>query len=205
MADAVAVLDHFGIERAWAVGHSWGGHLALHLLVAHPERLLGVVCIDPLGAFERVFAEFGANLRGAAERRRRSPGSTRSRGRRRRRGHRGRPGRAVAAGLAALVRRSRGGAADPAGRIGVACSTGTNASISDHFGLITLATGLPSARLPALFVHGERDPLPVSSSLEAAALIPGARVETIPDCGHFPWMERPGEIRKAVGRFLPGA
>ena len=26
---------------------------------------------------------------------------------------------------------------------------------------------------------------------ETAALIPGARVETIPDCGHFPWAERP--------------
>ena len=36
------MLDAFGIERAWAIGHSWGGHLALHLLVTHPERLHGV-------------------------------------------------------------------------------------------------------------------------------------------------------------------
>ena len=93
----------------------------------------------------------------------------------------------------------------PGDHIGVECSTGTNASISDHFSRFTLATGLPSAKLPALFIHGERDPLPVSSSLEAAALIPDARVETIPDCGHFPWMERPGEIRRRVERFLPGA
>src|SRR5437867_5230333 len=48
--DAVAVLDACGLERAWAVGHSWGGHLALHLLLAHPERLLGLICIAPLGA-----------------------------------------------------------------------------------------------------------------------------------------------------------
>ncbi|MBI4172546.1 MAG: alpha/beta hydrolase [Actinobacteria bacterium] len=34
MADALAVLDRFGVDRAWAIGHSWGGHLALHLLVA---------------------------------------------------------------------------------------------------------------------------------------------------------------------------
>lgn len=50
MADAIAVLDQLGIDRAWAVGHSWGGHLALHLAVSRPDRLLGVVCIDALGA-----------------------------------------------------------------------------------------------------------------------------------------------------------
>ena len=48
MADAIAVLDFLEIERAWAIGHSWGGHLALHLAVAHPDRLLGVLCIGPL-------------------------------------------------------------------------------------------------------------------------------------------------------------
>ena len=29
MDDALAVLDALGHERAWAIGHSWGGHLAL--------------------------------------------------------------------------------------------------------------------------------------------------------------------------------
>jgi pimeloyl-ACP methyl ester carboxylesterase len=42
----------------------------------------------------------------------------------------------------------------------------------------------------------------VSSSREAAALIPGAVVDTIPGCGHFPWMERTGEIRRRVAAFL---
>jgi len=203
MDDAIAVLDHFEIERAWVVGHSWGGHLALHLVVAHPDRMLGVICVNALGAFDRVFAEFGANLRRTMrpedvarideieEDRRRGDVTE-----------------------AALVERSQlvwpryfadpdAAPPHPAGRIGVECSTGTNASISDHFNRFTLATGLPSAKLPALFLHGERDPLPVSSSLEAAALVPDAWVETIPDCGHFPWIERPGEIRRAATRFLP--
>ena len=34
--DAIAVLDAFRIQRAWVIGHSWGGHLALHLAFAHP-------------------------------------------------------------------------------------------------------------------------------------------------------------------------
>jgi pimeloyl-ACP methyl ester carboxylesterase len=61
--DALAVLDAFGVEQAWTVGHSWGGHLALHLAVARPECLLGIVCVDPLGAYSDTFADQDANLR----------------------------------------------------------------------------------------------------------------------------------------------
>jgi hypothetical protein len=89
-------------------------------------------------------------------------------------------------------------------RVGVACSIGTNASIAEHFERGTLEHALPETRLPVLFVHGEEDPLPVRSSTETAALIPGARVITIPACGHFPWVERPGEVRRAVERWLAG-
>jgi pimeloyl-ACP methyl ester carboxylesterase len=57
-------------------------------------------------------------------------------------------------------------------------------------------------RLPALFVHGEQDALLLRSSIATAALIPGATVVTIPECGHFPWEERAGELRDAVQGFL---
>lgn len=203
MADALAVLDHFGIERAWVVGHSWGGHLALHLAVAHPERLLGVVCVSALGAFDRVVAELTHTMdqRLTAEQAARVQAIEAAR----------RRGEATEADLV-----ERMGYiwphwfADPAHagpsmatRIGAECSRETNASISHHLRLSTLATGLPSLALPALFVHGEADPLPVSSSLETAALIRGAVVETIPACGHFPWIERPGELGRIAAAFLP--
>lgn len=86
--------------------------------------------------------------------------------------------------------------------IGARSSTETNASLSQHLAAGTLVHELPSVRLPALFVHGELDPLPVRSSTETAALIPGAEVEIIPACGHFPWLERPGELRRRVEAFL---
>ena len=50
VADALAVLDALSWERAWVVGHSWGGHLLLHIAVAAPERLHGGLAIEPLGA-----------------------------------------------------------------------------------------------------------------------------------------------------------
>ena len=43
VADAIAVLDAAEAERAYVVGHSWGGHLAMHLAVQHQERLPGLV------------------------------------------------------------------------------------------------------------------------------------------------------------------
>jgi proline iminopeptidase len=201
VADAVAVVDAHGIERAWAIGHSWGGHLALHLLVARPERLLGVLCIDALGADAGVFPEYEANLtRGmteqqiatihAAEERRRAGTVTES----------------------DLVERfaviwphffaSGEAAIAPPPRVGVQASIETNRSLAEHFERGTLARALPAVRLRALFVHGEQDPLPLRAATETAALIPGARVETIPDSGHFPWVEQPQAFRAAVERLL---
>ncbi len=42
-ADAVAVLDGLGIERAHVVGNSMGGFCALHVGLRHPERALSLV------------------------------------------------------------------------------------------------------------------------------------------------------------------
>ena len=205
LEDALALLDAFELERVWAIGHSWGAHLALHLAVTNPERLLGIVCIDPLGAYGEIFGEFGANLR---------RGLTPEQGARidviedaRRTG---------TVTEADLVERFEliwprffaqpdTAPPSPLGRVGVQCSADTNRSIAEHFQRGTLAEGLPALRLPALFVHGLEDPLPLRTSSETAALIPGAVVETIPDCGHFPWWERPGEVRLAVERFLSAA
>jgi pimeloyl-ACP methyl ester carboxylesterase len=49
IADAVAVLDALQWDRVWLVGHSWGGHLLLRLLVSATPRVYGGLAIDPLG------------------------------------------------------------------------------------------------------------------------------------------------------------
>jgi proline iminopeptidase len=203
MADALAVLDAFGVGRAWAVGHSWGGHLALHLLVAHPDRLLGVVAVDPLGAFSDTFAEQDANrrLRLAPEQTARLDTIEARR-------------RAGEVSEAELLERfaiawptyfaDPSKATPPPVRVGVQASIEVNRSLVDHFERRTLLQGLPDAALPVLFVHGELSVIPIWSTMETAELVPGAEVVIVGDSGHFPWVEQPGSVRDAVEPFLAG-
>ncbi|HXT42524.1 MAG TPA: alpha/beta hydrolase [Pseudonocardiaceae bacterium] len=46
VADLVAVLDHWGAERAVLAGHSLGAWVAARAAAAHPERSAGVVLVD---------------------------------------------------------------------------------------------------------------------------------------------------------------
>ncbi|EPX77846.1 alpha/beta fold hydrolase [Litoreibacter arenae] len=51
--DLVAVLDHFGHDRAHVLGHDRGGRVAYRFALDHPERLsrLGIIEIVPTGDF----------------------------------------------------------------------------------------------------------------------------------------------------------
>lgn len=198
MADALAVLDAFGLGRAWAVGHSWGGHLALHLAVAHPERLYGIVCIDTLGASGDVLADFRAALTRSL--------TDEERARIDEIDELCETGTATEDDLVEQTATlwpfyfadpARAGAC-PIGARGVECAVETGRSIAEHFERRTLADGLPRVRLPALFAHGIDDPLPLRASLAASKLLRGSRVARIPRCGHFPWLEQPGFLNRSL-------
>src|SRR3954463_2597593 len=46
-ADALAIMDHFGIGHARLVGHSFGAVVALHAAVLAPDRVDALVLSDP--------------------------------------------------------------------------------------------------------------------------------------------------------------
>ncbi|MEM9131920.1 MAG: alpha/beta hydrolase [Actinomycetota bacterium] len=60
--DAVALLDHLGVEQATFVGMSQGGFLSLRAALAHPDRVRALALIDSQAAAEA--PEVAAGYRG---------------------------------------------------------------------------------------------------------------------------------------------
>jgi len=55
---------------------------------------------------------------------------------------------------------------------------------------------------PALIIWGERDPWYTPPVADAyAARLPGAKIERLPDAGHWPWLDR-ADLIDRVARFL---
>jgi pimeloyl-ACP methyl ester carboxylesterase len=202
VADAVAVLDALGWERAYVVGHSWGGHLLLHLALAAPHRLLGALAVDPLGgvgdgglhAFQR---EMAARMAPAAKARMIELDE------------RARQGAGTAEDFAENLRLLWPAYfADPAQAPPMPDIETSVAAYAGGFDSLTVAlpaltAALPTMTVPFGFVAGGASPMPADQAATAtAALIPGAFVEVIGEAGHFPWSEKPGSVRAAFDRLV---
>jgi pimeloyl-ACP methyl ester carboxylesterase len=202
LGDVLAVLDVLGWEQAVLVGHSWGGHLALRCAAAHPERLLGVLAVDPLG-----IAGDGGEAAFEAEMAARTPKADRER-------------------ATELDRRAMAGEgseedvleslallwpaywADPASappmppiRSSVDAYAGLHAEIAP--GLEEVVAALGEGRVRYGVVAGAGSPLPWGQSARATVEVsPAAFLEVVPGAGHFPWLEVPGSVRSALRRLL---
>ena len=202
VADAIAVMDALGWDKPLVIGHSWGGHFAMHLAVARPERVGGLVIIDALGAMgDGGIAEFGPNLTSrlseAARERIADLDAQEENGEPltedERREHLG------------LLWPSYFG--DPASappmpplRFGRASETW--ASIMAQFEAGTLEHMLPTVTVPTLVIHGANSPIPVAEARKIAAIIPNAQLVVHEGKGHWPWLEEPGFLRDRVEEFI---
>jgi pimeloyl-ACP methyl ester carboxylesterase len=62
---------------------------------------------------------------------------------------------------------------------------------------------LPRLRCPTLVMCGDSDRLtPLQNSEEIASLVPGARLVTVPRCGHMLTMEKPGIVNARLLEWL---
>jgi pimeloyl-ACP methyl ester carboxylesterase len=200
VVDARRVLDVLGWDKAYIVGHSWGGQLALHVTEALPERALGVLAVDPLGSVgDGRWPEFDEEMF------RRTPEELRARARE----------------LDVLI--AEGAAddalaleqmrlvwpayfADPAQaprmpELRMASERSAQMGKSILAELPALEAGLPQIRVPVGFVHGSRSPMPLTASTDAADRIPGAWVDVVEGAGHFVWVESPGAVRVSLRRL----
>ncbi len=176
-ADAVAVLDAAGVDRAHVVGASMGGMIAQLVATEHPERVLTLTSImsstgNP--ALPRATAEANAVL------------MTRPAG--------ADMDSLIAHGVkSARVIGSPGYPTDEAILAGRIRSDAERSHYPPGFArqmAAIMGNGDRRPRLakitaPTLVIHGADDPLvPVAAGRDTAASIPGARLEEIPGMGH---------------------
>jgi pimeloyl-ACP methyl ester carboxylesterase len=54
-------------------------------------------------------------------------------------------------------------------------------------------------------MFGDRDFIPSPISVHIARAIPDARLVTLKNCGHFSFLECPGDVKRAINDFIrPG-
>jgi pimeloyl-ACP methyl ester carboxylesterase len=67
------------------------------------------------------------------------------------------------------------------------------------------ADDLVSVTAPVLLIHGRRDrSAPYGGALDWLARLPNARLLTVPDAAHVPWLEAPDQVWHACDTFFAG-
>src|SRR3954451_13293976 len=197
--DLLLALGH---DRATVVGHSLGGGVAMQFSYQFPERTERLALISSGGLGEEVHALLrAATLPGSeivlpllASRPLLDAGEWVGR-------TLGRLGLRVGPDVAEMAR-GYASLADRAARAafihtlrGIIDAGGQRVSARDRLYL--------AAELPTLIVWGDRDPiLPVEHGREAQGLIPGSRMEVIPDAGHFPMLDDPYRFARLLRGFI---
>lgn len=189
-AFALAFLDAVGLNTVTLVGHSIGAWMALHLAVAHPDRIARLILVDPMGIEvpsappadlgtmdEEAFATavfgklgliataqpygFGAEWENV----RQGPEFERQ-----------------WKGREFVVNLVQGPCSDP-----------------------ELTRRVPSIEAETLLIWGRLDGLvPLSHGEALRAAMPHARLEVIDRCGHLPMVEKPETFHRLLRNFLVG-
>ncbi len=209
VADLDALRAYWGHERWIVAGHSWGAALALAYAVEHPQRVDALVHIDGTGVIDDWHDDYHTNADA-----RRTPEQ-----RERRRELRARVERedegwgpeldreyCVLSWMTDYIDRDHG--QELASRLlrPYGPNYAVNTALSEDWARI-LAGGSFAERVgeivaPTLIIHGAEDPRPPRLAERLAASMPNATLAIIPEAGHLPGVEQPGQMRDTLRAFL---
>lgn len=203
VADIEAIRQRLGSERIHLLGHSWGGLLALRYAITHPDRLASLILVSPMPPAVSLWAEEErllagrvatddsiamAELRATPAFAAREPGA-----------------------VARMLRLSfRAQFHEPALADSLRIDPPADyAARSEQFGHLAvdltsydLRPDLRRVAAPTLLVFGADEPGAELSGRVLADSIPGARLEVIPEAGHFSFLEAPDRFLAVVRDFM---
>ena len=211
--DLDRVRRHFHLDKAVLLGHSWGTVLALEYARRYPERVSRLILMNPAPAsaadvallrksyLEALGSDMDAQraILDSAAYKEGDPEAVIARYRihfehafKKRADNE----KMMTAMHAAFIRQ---------GKEGIVKAR----AVEDRLYLDTwkvpgydLLPKLQSLDIPTLVIVGDSDFIPPVVASHIAAAIPNATLVTIEDCGHFSYLEKPAETRRAIDEFL---
>ena len=198
--------SHLRLDTVAILGHSWGGFVTMHYALRHPERVSHMILLNTASAsnedVERMKEERGRMQAPHRERLDALESSAAFLD--------GDPG-----AVAEYYRIDFGTTfkrPEDAARLNLTWTREDilkGRAIEDRLaqGLYwvpgyTIIPALKNLRTPTLVIHGENDFFPVASSAHIAEAIPGARLVTLADSGHFSYIDAPQQVRLAIDAFF---
>jgi proline iminopeptidase len=211
--DLDGVRQHFELESAALLGHSWGAILALEYALRHPTRVSQLILMNPApastsdaAAFRKAYADrLGADMDRqreiviSAAYQQGEPEAVAARYRLHFKLALKRPGdyeKLMATMKAAFIRQ---------GKEGIIKARAVEARLMRDtwdVGGYDLLPKLRSLSIPTLVISGDHDFIPGEIASHIARAIPNSRLVTLKDCGHFAYLERPGDVRRALTEFF---
>jgi proline-specific peptidase len=216
VADLDRVRQHFQLDSVALLGHSWGAVLALEYALRHPTRVSHLILMNPAPAsasdvamMRKAYLEkLGADM----DRQREIVASA---------AYQAGDPEAVTARYRIHFKPALKRAEDyerlMAAMSAAFASQGSQGivkarAVEDQLLRDTwqvpgydLMPRLRGLRIPTLVIAGDHDFIPTAVAERIAQALSNARFVTIKDCGHFAFLECPGEVRSALNEFALAA
>jgi proline iminopeptidase len=213
MADLDEVRAHFHLDKVVLLGHSWGTVLALEYALRHPERVSRLVVMDPAPASaadiqrfvkERaekwpVLMELRKAIASTAAYKQADPDAVVAYYR-----VHFKPAFARSEDYEKLILKMQARFIEQ-GKEGILKSRAVEDRLVNETWAAPngydLHPRLKGLNIPAVVITGDHDFFPFAAEHIAQA-IPGARLVTLKDCGHFPYLECPAPLRTTIDAFF---
>src|SRR5712692_7796193 len=211
--DIDRVRQHFRLQSSALLGHSWGTVLALEYALRHPERVSHMILMNPGPASASAFAvlrkayvqKLGADLdrqrdiRVSADYTEGDPEAVAARYRLHFKPALKRPEdyeKLMATMKAGFIRQGKEGI--------VKARAIEDRLMRDSWEMdgYDLLPKLQALSIPTLVIYGDHDFIPGEIAMHIARAIPNAHLVTLRNCGHFAYLECPGDVRNAFNDFF---